>query len=61
MEKLEAQALVKDLQRNGAMVTVVRGNVSSFDDVRAAMSKATSPIGGIIQAAMGLDVSHMTG
>lgn len=56
-DKPESQALVEDLVRNGAAVTVVRGDVSSYHDVKAAFSRASAPIGGVVQAAMGLDVS----
>lgn len=55
-DKPEAQALVEDLERNGGSVTVIRGDVSSFKDVERTIASARGPIGGVIQAAMGLDV-----
>lgn len=58
--KPEAQSLVEDLARHGSTVSVVRGDVSSFRDVRQALRKASAPIGGVVQAAMALDVSDTT-
>lgn len=56
-EKKEAQTLVEDLRNNGADVSVVHGDVASFADVEQAIAQISGPIGGVVQAAMGLDVS----
>ena len=41
---------------SGAQITVARGDVGTLDDVTKAISHIKEPIGGVIQAAMGLDV-----
>lgn len=56
-EKQEAKNLVEDLRKNGADVSVVYGDVAKFADVEHAIAQIPRPIGGVIQAAMGLDVS----
>lgn len=53
----KAAELVKDLQALGAEVHVMRGNVSVLSDVEAAFGQLSYPIGGIVLAAMGLQVS----
>lgn len=56
-DKPSAKALVKYLISNGANVIVIRGNVSNGRDVHTAIQACLDtgkPIGGIIQAAMGL-------
>lgn len=57
----QASILVKDLQTAGADVQVVRGDVTNKADVERAVASvpATSPIRGVIQAAMVLKVSEM--
>ena len=57
-DKPTAKKLVEDLQQAGAAVVVVRGNVSRLEDVQNAVMQSACPIGGIIQAAMGLNVSR---
>jgi hypothetical protein len=60
-DKPSAQSLVSRLRFAGAMVTVVRGDVSSVADVNAAVAACNgSPIGGVIQAAMGLQEALFT-
>lgn len=54
--KEPARLLVEDLQASGAEVVVIRGDVGVYADVQAAVSAIQGPIGGIIQAAMGLNV-----
>ena len=56
-DKPSAKKLVEDLQESGAAVVVVKGNVSCLEDVQNAVMESPCPIGGIIQAAMGLNVS----
>ena len=53
-DKPNALALVQDLKRAGATVTVVKGDVANKADVDTAISACALPIGGVIQAAMGL-------
>lgn len=56
LTKPVAKLLVEDLQKQGATVDVVRGDVSRYDDVEQTVRTAAArlPIGGVIQAAMGL-------
>ena len=58
-DKVESASLVAELEAAGATVEVIKGNVSSGEDVERAVSTAAqqAPIGGVIQAAMGLSVS----
>jgi hypothetical protein len=48
--------LTAELRAQGAHVVVVRGDVANFEDVRRCIPAAGTPIGGVVQAAMGLDV-----
>ena len=52
-----AAYLVRDLQRSGANVEIVRGDVQDFAAVRTAIDMMRLPLGGVVQAAMGLNVS----
>ncbi|PWY86696.1 polyketide synthase [Aspergillus heteromorphus CBS 117.55] len=56
-DKREAKTLVDDLQEQGAHVTVVRGDVCIYEDVKNAIRSARLPIGGVIQAAMSVNES----
>lgn len=60
LDKEPAQRLVKDLKDSGATVHVVRGDVGIYDDVQKCAAAADGPIGGVVQAAMGLDESIFT-
>ncbi|RYP18018.1 hypothetical protein DL767_009910 [Monosporascus sp. MG133] len=56
-DKPSAKALVDRLRDAGATVTVVRGDISNAADATAAVAACQaigSPIGGVVQAAMGL-------
>ena len=56
-DKPSAQQLVSRLQKAGASVGVVRGDISKERDTAAAVSACLAtgrPIGGVVQAAMGL-------
>ncbi|KAI2621799.1 KR domain-containing protein [Hypoxylon sp. NC1633] len=55
-DKLSAKALIDHLKNNGADVIVSRGDGSVFEDVQAAVQVLDTgkPIGGVVQAAMGL-------
>uniref|UniRef100_A0A8H7NCH8 Carrier domain-containing protein n=1 Tax=Bionectria ochroleuca TaxID=29856 RepID=A0A8H7NCH8_BIOOC len=60
-DRPEAQELVSRLQGAGANVEVVRGDVSNQEDVNAAVNAcAGRPIGGVVQAAMGLSEALFT-
>ncbi len=56
-DKVAARRLIDDLESSGADCRVIRGDVCSMADVQKAVAAANSPIGGIVQAAMGLNVS----
>lgn len=58
-DKPSARNLVNTLEEAGATVVVVKGNVCCLEDVTNAVSQATNPVGGVIQAAMGLNVSTL--
>ena len=51
-----AKLLVEDLIRAGANVKVTRGDVCNPNAVATAVEEAGTPIGGVVQAAMGLKV-----
>lgn len=57
LDKASARDLVEDLESRGAQCVVVRGDVCNSDDVEAvvAAGAAMGPIGGVVQAAMGLN------
>ncbi len=55
-DKPSARELVEELQSLGAIVTVVTGDVNCYKDVEIFTKHASAPIGGVIQAAMGLKV-----
>ena len=57
-KNVAAKQLVKDLRDNGARVDVMVGDVSVFADVEVVLSQISGPIGGTVQAAMGLDVGR---
>ncbi|KAI9368958.1 putative polyketide synthase [Aspergillus egyptiacus] len=54
-DKPAARDLVSSLEASGATVQVVRGDIVNADDVQAAVDACTLPIGGVVQAAMGLN------
>jgi D-arabinose 1-dehydrogenase-like Zn-dependent alcohol dehydrogenase len=60
LDKAPARRLVEDLESNDAHCTVVRGDVCSMADVQKVVDSVESPIGGVIQAAMGLNVSRLS-
>ncbi|KIA75786.1 polyketide synthase [Aspergillus ustus] len=61
-DKPTAHQLVSSMRKAGAIVSVVRGDVSDQDHVREAVltSAAAGPIGGVVQAAMGLKEALFT-
>lgn len=57
-DKLSAQELLAYLKSNGANVIVTRGDVSVFNDVQTVVQACLAtdkPIGGVVQAALGLN------
>lgn len=58
LDKGPARRLIEDLDQNGADCKVVRGDVCSFRDVNRVMDQVNGLVGGVIQAAMGLNVSQ---
>ena len=55
LDKEPARRLVKDLEEAGAEVKITRGDVSSTAVVKSCVDSIPGPIGGVVQAAMGLD------
>lgn len=60
LDKDAARQLVKDLEEAGAHVMVTRGDVSDPLVVQSCMNSIPGPIGGVMQAAMGLDEAIWT-
>ena len=56
-ETAAAKDLVSLLQEGGAFIDIVKGDVSCRGDVKEMLEGVKMPIGGVIQAAMGLSVS----
>lgn len=59
-DRAPARRLVEDLEVSGAQVTVVRGEVINFKDVERAVACIHGSVGGVIQAAMGLNEALFT-
>lgn len=55
-----AKALVDELEQAGALVRVIVGDVTNFEDVQRAIRESSQPLGGIVQATMNLNVSEPT-
>ncbi|KAI0401620.1 reducing type I polyketide synthase 10 [Xylaria palmicola] len=53
--KPTARALVQDLEAAGAKCVVVKGDICNLADVEATVAAAEGEIGGVVQAAMGLN------
>jgi NAD(P)-dependent dehydrogenase (short-subunit alcohol dehydrogenase family) len=56
-DKPAARTLVLELEKAGANVQVVRGDVQDFGTVLKAIKDLPRKLGGVVQAAMGLGVS----
>ncbi|KAI1453383.1 putative polyketide synthase [Annulohypoxylon moriforme] len=54
-EKPAAKRLVENLEKAGASCIVIKGNVTSEEDMVRAVAAAPAPLGGVVQAAMGLN------
>ncbi|KAF3931090.1 hypothetical protein ABW20_dc0106731 [Dactylellina cionopaga] len=54
LDKEPARLLIKDLRTLGAQCKVVRGDICLTKDVERMVEEADGPIGGVVQAAMGL-------
>jgi NADP-dependent 3-hydroxy acid dehydrogenase YdfG len=59
-DKPAARALVEDVELAGGEAIVVRGDITNEDDVKAVVAAATGEIGGVVQAAMGLNEALFT-
>ncbi|KAI9789487.1 MAG: Type I Iterative PKS [Peltula sp. TS41687] len=59
-DKPSARELVENLEKAGATVQVVRGDVVNKEDVVASVAASPLPIGGVVQAAMGLHEALFT-
>ena len=57
LSKSAAKQLAEDLESAGAEAMVSTGDVRNRADVECAMDAAKHPLGGVVQAAMGLHVS----
>ncbi|KAJ5636925.1 reducing type I polyketide synthase 10 [Penicillium longicatenatum] len=58
-DRPSARRLIEDLTQSGAHCKVIRGDVCKKADVEAAVAAVNGYIGGVIQAAMGLNVSFL--
>lgn len=56
LDKPDSRETVKRLESAGATVDVLKGTVTSLDDVHAAIHLAKRPIRGVVHAAMILKV-----
>ena len=57
LKKEPARRLVQDLEDAGASVHVVTGDIGVYEDAKKCADAVDGSVGGVIQAAMGLDVS----
>lgn len=57
-DKESARRLIEDLKHTGADCKVVRGDVCNESDVKKVVDQVDGLVGGVIQAAMGLNVGH---
>lgn len=57
LDKVAARRLIKDLESSRADYRVIRGDVCNISDIKQVVDQADSPIGGVVQAAMGLNIS----
>lgn len=60
LDKEPARRLVNDLEDAGAYVHVTRGDVGDIKVVEEAVAAIEGEIGGVVQAAMGLDVCSLS-
>ena len=60
VDRAAVKSLIEDLERCGATVDVVRGDVQDFETVRCAVDRLKLPLGGVVQAAMALAESLFT-
>ena len=60
IDREKPRAQVEELKAAGAHIKVVRGDVTSFEDVQRAVAEAEGPLGGVVQAAMALKVSRQS-
>ncbi|KAE8163750.1 hypothetical protein BDV40DRAFT_299096 [Aspergillus tamarii] len=55
LQKPAAKRLVNELEEGGAQCNVIKGDITNYTDVHRAVAAASTPLGGVIQAAMGLN------
>ncbi|GAB1190958.1 hypothetical protein APSETT444_000126 [Aspergillus pseudonomiae] len=55
LQRPAAKRLIDELEAGGAQCTVIKGDITNYTDVHSAVAAAPTPLGGVIQAAMGLD------
>ncbi|KAB8208925.1 hypothetical protein BDV34DRAFT_189747 [Aspergillus parasiticus] len=54
-QKPAAKRLIDELEESGAQCTIIKGDITKYPDVHRAVAAAPTPLGGVIQAAMGLN------
>ncbi|CAG8953714.1 hypothetical protein HYFRA_00006603 [Hymenoscyphus fraxineus] len=60
LDKPAARNLVEDLEASGAKCVVVKGDICNIKDVEETIAMAAGEIGGVVQAAMGLNEALFT-
>ncbi|PSN60577.1 reducing type I polyketide synthase 10 [Corynespora cassiicola Philippines] len=60
LDKPAARSLARDVEAAGGECVVVRGDVCREEDVKAVVEATTGEIGGVVQAAMGLNEALFT-
>jgi hypothetical protein len=53
-DKSAAAGLIRSLEKAGAHITIVRGDVANKESVDELVATAPKPVGGVVHAAMGL-------
>ncbi|RAK99273.1 type I polyketide synthase [Aspergillus ibericus CBS 121593] len=61
LQRPAAQRLIEDLEHAGAHCIVVPGDVTNPADVERAVTASSTPLGGVVQAAMGLHEALFAG
>ena len=57
-DKPEAASMIKRFRSNGVTVNVIKGDITSEEDVQKAVQSVDIPIFGVVQGVMALDVRH---
>ncbi|PYI07025.1 putative polyketide synthase [Aspergillus sclerotiicarbonarius CBS 121057] len=61
IQRPAARRLIEELEREGAHCTVIQGDVTNAADVERAVTASPTPLGGVVQAAMGLNEALFAG